>query len=296
MKSIIALCMVALAHARCDYPSGIGLWHPEAGQNFAVIMWDLGITEQELKTLNPTTNINIIYPECSYNVTIGPSRSGTWTYGCPPSLRIKDTSDTAIVVPTTEAQETPESTSVADADEYHDQLTHTMYETVETGTRSSTVFADGSHPSSPSIPGETQSADTPDQPFKEGKGTDSRSEAHTATESISEVPGSGVSKSTATRSEDEEGSLINTSKTQHSGVSATSAVGKSEDVHEVPSATSGDVQQETAPSYTTMDDEVTRTSTQSNASSTSSGAKSTTVNEEGKEPESVTEPSSVPSS
>ncbi|RBA11769.1 hypothetical protein FPRO05_14251 [Fusarium proliferatum] len=223
MKQIIVLSLVSLAHARCDYPGGIGLWHPKTGQNLGVAMWDLGITEAEFKALNPTININLLYPPMGYNVTIRPSRSGKWTNGCPPSLQIEDTSDTSIVDPSDETQDTPESTSDPDAsaDGYHDQLTHTTYETVETGTRSSTIFADSSHPSSPSIPGETQSADTTDQPFKEGKGTDSRSEAHTATESTSEVPGSGVSKSTATRSEDEEGSLINTSKTQHSDASGT---------------------------------------------------------------------------
>ncbi|EXK79490.1 hypothetical protein FOQG_15918 [Fusarium oxysporum f. sp. raphani 54005] len=144
----------------------------------------------------------------------------------------------------------------------------------------STVFADSSYTSSPSIPGETQSADTPDQPFKEGKGNDSRSEAHTATESISKVPGIAVPKSTATRFEDEEGSLINTSKTQHWDVSAPSAAGELEDVHEVPSATSEDVQQEAIPSYPTMDGQATKTSTQSYASTTSAGAESITVNEE----------------
>ncbi|KAK2667019.1 hypothetical protein RAB80_017440 [Fusarium oxysporum f. sp. vasinfectum] len=186
MKSIIVLPLVALAHARCDYPSGIGLWHPERGQNFAVVMWDLGITEPEFEALNPTTNINLIYPELSYNVTIRPSRSGKWTDGCPPSLRIKDMSDTSIVDPTTETQETPESTSVAD---------------------------------------------------------------------------------------------------------------QSEDVHEVPSMSSDDAQQETVLSYATMDDEMTRTTTQSHIQSTSVAAEATnTVNEKEQKPESATEATSAPSS
>jgi hypothetical protein len=297
MKSIIVLPLVALAHARCDYPSGIGLWHPETGQNFAVVMWDLGITEQEFESLNPTTNINLIYPEISYNVTIRPSRSGKWTDGCPPSLRIKDTSDTSIVDLTAETQETPESTSVADADGYRHRSTRTMYETVETSTRFSTVFADSSHPSSPSVAGETQSADTPYPPFTEGKGTGTRPKAHTPTESISDVTSSAVSKATATASKDEEDNLANTSETWHSDVSTTSAAGQSEDVHEMPSTISDDAQQETVPSYATMDDEVTRTPAQSHVPSTSAVAEATnTVNKKEQKLESVTEASSGPSS
>ncbi|KAJ4157896.1 hypothetical protein NW765_017783 [Fusarium oxysporum] len=297
MKSVIVLPLVALAHARCDHPSSIGLWHPEKGQNFAVVMWDLGITEQEFESLNPTTNINLIYPEISYNVTIRPSRSGKWTDGCPPSLRIKDMSDTSIVDPTTETQETPESTSVADADGHRHRSTGTMYETVETSTRFSTVFADGSHPSSPSVAGETQSADTPHSPFTEGKGTGTRSKAHTPTESMSDVTSSAVSKPTATASKDEEDNLTNTGKTWHSDVSTTSAAGQSEDVHEMPSTISDDAQQETVPSYATMDDEVTRTTTQSHIQSTSVAAEATnTVNEKEQRPESATEATSAPSS
>jgi hypothetical protein len=297
MKSVIVLSLVALAHARCDYPSGIGLWHPERGQNFAVVMWDLGITEPQFEALNPTTNINLIYPELSYNVTIRPSRSGKWTDGCPPSLRIKDMSDTSIVDPTTETQETPESTSVADADGHRHRSTGTMYEAVETSTRFSTVFADGSHPSSPSVAGETQSSDTPDQPFTEGKGTGTRPEAHTPTESISDVPSSAVFKTTATTSKDEEDNFVNTSKIWHSDVSATSVADQSEDVHEVPSMSSDDAQQETVLSYATMDDEMTRTTTQSHIQSTSVAAEATnTVNEKEQKPESATEATSAPSS
>ncbi|TVY62396.1 hypothetical protein Focb16_v004145 [Fusarium oxysporum f. sp. cubense] len=297
MKSIIVLPLVALAHARCDYPSGIGLWHPEKGQNFAVVMWDLGITEQEFGSLNPTTNINLIYPEISYNVTIRPSRSGKWTDGCPPSLRIKDMSDTSMVDPTAETQETPESTSVADADGYRHRSTGTMYETVETSTRFSTVFADGSHPSSPSVAGETQAAGMPYPPFTEGKGTGTRPKAYTPTESMSDVTSSAVSKPTATASKDEEDNLTNTGKTWHSDVSTTSAAGQSEDVHEMPSTISDDAQQETVPSYATMDDEVTRTTTQSHIQSTSVAAEATnTVNEKEQKPESATKAPSVPSS
>ncbi|RYC80953.1 hypothetical protein BFJ63_vAg16153 [Fusarium oxysporum f. sp. narcissi] len=297
MKSVIVLSLVALSHARCDYPSGIGLWHPERGQNFAVVMWDLGITEPEFEALNPTTNINLIYPELSYNVTIRPSRSGKWTDGCPPSLRIKDMSDTSIVDPTTETQETPESTSVVDADGYRHRSTGTMYETVETSTRFSTVFADGSHPSSPSVAGETQSSDTPDQPFTEGKGTGTRPEAHTPTDSISDVPSSAVFKTTATTSKDEEDNFVNTSKIWHSDASATSVADQSEDVHEVPSMSSDDAQQETVLSYATMDDEMTRTRTQSHIQSTSVAAEATnTVNEKEQKPESATEATSAPSS
>ncbi|KAF5708227.1 hypothetical protein FMUND_10687 [Fusarium mundagurra] len=298
MKSIIVLSLVALAHARCDYPSGIGLWHPKTGQNLGVAMWDLGITEAEFKALNPTTNINLLYPPMGYNVTIGPSRSGKWTDGCPPSLRIEDTSDTSIVDPSYETQETPESTSDADADAdgYRDQSTRSMYETVEASTRSSTVFADSSRPSSPSVAAETQSADTLDQPFTEGQGTASRPETHMPTESIREVPGSAVSRTRATTSEDGENNLINPSKTRHSDVSATSVADKSEDVHEASSMISDDAQQETAPSYATTDGKETRTPAQSDASSTSAGAESTMVNEKGQKPESVTEASSVPSS
>ncbi|KAF4331558.1 hypothetical protein FBEOM_14692, partial [Fusarium beomiforme] len=160
-------------------------------------------------------------------------------------LRIEDTSDTSIVDPSNETQDTPESTSDAnaDADGYRDQSTRSMYETVEASTKSSTVFADSSRPSSPPVAAETQSADTLDQPFTEGKGTANRPEAHTPTESISEVPGSAVSRTTAT-----------------------------------------------------MDGQETRTPAQSDASSTSTGAESTIVNEKGQKPESVTEASSVPSS
>ncbi|KAL7754843.1 hypothetical protein ACKLNR_015183 [Fusarium oxysporum f. sp. zingiberi] len=297
MKPIIVLPLVALAHARCDYPSGIGLWHPEKDQNFAVVMWDLGITEQEFESLNPTTNINLIYPEISYNVTIRPSRSGKWTDGCPPSLRIKDMSDTSIVDPTTETQETPESTSVADADGHRHRSTGTMYETVETSTRFSTVFADGSHPSSPSVAGETQSSDTPDQPFTEGKGTGTRPKAYTPTESISDVTSSAMSKPTATTSKDEEDNFVNTSKIWHSDVSATDVADQSEDVHEVPSMSSDDAQQETVLSYATMDDEMTTTTTQSHIQSTSVAAEATnTVNEKEQRPESATEATSAPSS
>ena len=297
MKPIIVLPLVALAHARCDYPSGIGLWHPERGQNFAVVMWDLGITEPEFEALNPTTNINLIYPELSYNVTIRPSRSGKWTDGCPPSLRIKDMSDTSIVDPTTETQETPESTSVVDADGYRHRSTGTMYETVETSTRFSTVFADGSHPSSPSVAGETQSSDTPDQPFTEGKGTGTRPEAHTPTDSISDVPSSAVFKTTATTSKDEEDNFVNTSKIWHSDASATSVADQSEDVHEVPSMSRDDAQQETVLSYATTDNEMTRTTTQSHIQSTSVAAEATnTVNEKEQKPESATEATSAPSS
>ncbi|PNP51320.1 hypothetical protein FNYG_15901 [Fusarium nygamai] len=171
-----------------------------------------------------------------------------------------------------------------------------MYETVEASTRSSTVFADSSRPSSPSVAAETQSADTLDQPFTEGQGTASRPEAHTPTESIREVPGSAVSRTRATTSEDGENNLINPSKTRHSDVSATSVADKSEDVHEASSMISDDVQQEMAPSYATMDGKETRTPAQSDASSTSAGAESTIVNEKGQKPESVTETSSVPSS
>ncbi|KAK2685184.1 hypothetical protein QWA68_015873 [Fusarium oxysporum] len=297
MKSVIVLPLVALAHARCDYPSGIGLWHPEKGQNFAVVMWDLGITEQEFESLNPTTNINLIYPEISYNVTIRPSRSGKWTDGCPPSLRIKDTSDTSMVDPTAETQETPESTSVADADGYRHRSTGAMYETAEASTRFSTVFADGSHPSSPSVAGETQSADTPHSPFTEGKGTGTRSKAHTPTESMSDVTSSAVSKPTATTSKGQEDNLTNTGKTWHSDASTTSAAGQSEDVHEMPSTISDDAQQETVPSYATMDDEVTRTSTLSDVSSTAVASEITdTVSKNEQTPESATEASSAPSS
>ncbi|RKK67780.1 hypothetical protein BFJ71_g17825, partial [Fusarium oxysporum] len=170
-----------------------------------------------------------------------------------------------------------------------------MYETVETSTRFSTVFADGSHPSSPSVAGETQSSDTPDQPFTEGKGTGTRPEAHTPTESISDVPSSAVFRTTATTSKDEEDNFVNTSKIWHSDVSATSVADQSEDVHEVPSMSSDDAQQETVLSYATMDDEMTRTTTQPHALSTSTGAETTRVNEKEQKPESATEASSVPS-
>ncbi|KAK7583011.1 hypothetical protein V3481_012305 [Fusarium oxysporum f. sp. vasinfectum] len=172
-----------------------------------------------------------------------------------------------------------------------------MYETVETSTRFSTAFADGSHPSSPSVAGETQSSDTPDQPFTEGKGTGTRPEAHTPTESISDVPSSVVFKTTATTSKDEEDNFVNTSKIWHSDVSATSVADQSEDVHEVPSMSSDDARQETVLSYATMDDEMTRTTTQSHIQSTSVAAEATnTVNEKEQKPESATEATSAPSS
>ncbi|KAG7402984.1 hypothetical protein Forpe1208_v016907 [Fusarium oxysporum f. sp. rapae] len=172
-----------------------------------------------------------------------------------------------------------------------------MYETAETSTRFSTVLADGSHPSSPSVAGETQSADTPHSPFTEGKGTGTRSKAHTPTGPMSDVTSSAVSKPTATASKDEEDNLTNTGKTWHSDVSTTSAADQSEDVHEMPSTISDDAQQETVPSYATMDDEVTRTTTQSHIQSTSVAAEATnTVNEKGQKPESATEAPSVPSS
>ncbi|EXM13837.1 hypothetical protein FOTG_17726 [Fusarium oxysporum f. sp. vasinfectum 25433] len=304
MKSVIVLCLVALAHARCDHPSGIGLWHPEKGQNFAVVMWDLGITEQEFESLNPTTNINLIYPEISYNVTIRPSRYGKWTDGCPPSLRIKDMSDTSMVDPTAETQKTPESTSVADADGYRHRSTGTMYETVETSTRFSTVFADGSHPSSPSVAGETQSAGTPYPPFTEGKETGTRPKAHTPTESISDVTSSATSKPTAPSSIDEEASLAHTSEPDHSDVSATSEAIQSADVPETPPTISGDpavkastARQDMASSYTTVNDEVTGTSTLSDVSSTAVASEITdTVSKNEQTPESATEASSARSS
>ncbi|KAL7755540.1 hypothetical protein ACKLNR_014667 [Fusarium oxysporum f. sp. zingiberi] len=170
-----------------------------------------------------------------------------------------------------------------------------MYETVETSTRFHTLFADSSHPSSPSVAGETQSADTPYQPSTEGKETGTRPKAHTPTESISDVTSSAVSKATAPPSIDEEGNLAITSKTWHSDVSTTTAAGQSEDVHEMPSTISDDAQQETVPSYATMDDEVTRTPAQSHVPSTSAGAEATRVNEKEQKPESATEASSVPS-
>ncbi|KAK2667085.1 hypothetical protein RAB80_017506 [Fusarium oxysporum f. sp. vasinfectum] len=303
MKSVIVLSLVALAHARCDYPSGIGLWHPERGQNFAVVMWDLGIAEPEFEALNPTTNINLIYPELSYNVTIRPSRSGKWTDGCPPSLRIKDMSDTSIVDPTTETQETPESTSVADADGHRHRSTGTMYEAVETSTRFSTVFADGSHPSSPSVAGETQSAGTPYPPFTEGKGTGTRPKAHTATESISDVTSSTTSKPTAPSSIDED-SLAHTSERGHSDVSATSEATQSADVPETKPTISGDpavktstARQDMASSYATVNDEVTGTSTLSDVSSSAVSSEITdTVSKNEQTPESATEASSARSS
>ncbi|KAF4331876.1 hypothetical protein FBEOM_14343, partial [Fusarium beomiforme] len=269
-------------------------------------MWDLGITEAEFKALNPTTNINLLYPPMGYNVTIGPSRSGTWTDGCPPSLRIKDTSDTSIVDPSNETQDTPESTSDADADAdgYHHQSTRTMYETVETITRSSTVFADSSRPSSPPVAAETQSADTLDQPFTEGKGTASRPEAHTPTESISDVTSSATSKPTVPSSIDKENSLAYTSEPDHSGVSATPQATQPADVPETPPIVSGDpaakastARQDMASSYTTVNDEVTRTSTLSDASSTAVASDITdTVSKNEQAPESATETPSAPSS
>ncbi|EGU73057.1 hypothetical protein FOXB_16434 [Fusarium oxysporum f. sp. conglutinans Fo5176] len=306
MKSIIVLPLVALAHARCDYPSGIGLWHPERGQNFAVVMWDLGIAEPEFEALNPTTNINLIYPELSYNVTIRPSRSGKWTDGCPPSLRIKDMSDTSIVDPTTETQETPEPTSVADADGHRHRSIGTMYETVETSTRFSTVFADDSHPSSPSVAGETQSAGTPYPPFTEGKETGTRPEAHTPTESISDVPkpSSATSKPTAPSSIDEEDSLAHTSERDHSDVSATSEATQSADVPETeptisedPAVKTSTARQDMASSYATVNDEVTGTSTLSDVSSSAVSSEITdTVSKNEQTPESATEASSARSS
>ncbi|KAL9572171.1 hypothetical protein ACKAV7_003659 [Fusarium commune] len=213
-------------------------------------------------------------------------------------------SDTSMVDPTAETQETPESTSVADADEYRHRSTGTMYETVETSTRFSTVFADGSHPSSPSVAGETQSAGTPYPPFTKGKETGTRPKAHTPTKSISDVTSSATSKPTAPSSIDEEDSLAHTSEPDHSDVSATSEATQSADVPETPPTISGDpavkastARQDMASSYATVNDAVTGTSTLSDVSSTAVASEITdTVSKNEQTPVSATEASSAPSS
>jgi hypothetical protein len=158
MKPIVAFLWTPLAYATCDYPSGIGTWQPKTGQTFGLVMRELGITAQVIEALNPSIDIDDIYPEIPYNVTIKPPLSGEWIDGCPPSLTIEDTKDTTPIDSTIEQPETP------GVDEYDRRSTRIISTTVDTRTITTTIH--GFAPPSPSTSADTRSTDTPYQPYQ----------------------------------------------------------------------------------------------------------------------------------
>ncbi|KAG8664339.1 hypothetical protein FPOAC2_13874 [Fusarium poae] len=305
MKSIIVVSLVALAHAKCDWPSDIGVWYPKPGQIFGTVIMDLGITEQEIQLLNPKISIDRIYPEEPYNVTFRPSRSGTWTEGCPSSLRIPDTS---ILDPSNAGQETLVSTSTAAAtdsvgsdddnhdDDNHDddngrgggsggdehslQITHTIRKTVATGTSTTATY--GSDLSSISTGIDSQSADVSYPSSTKNRDSGNESEGYPTPESISDMPTSAASKPSGTLSEDGEISASDTkwpgkadgSKTSGTAQSAGTSE-KTPTISQDPEAKLPTASEDAVSSYATVDEELTGTPSLPDVSSTGVGSATT---------------------
>jgi hypothetical protein len=302
MKSIIVVSLVALAHAKCDWPSDIGVWYPKQGQIFGTVIMDLGITEQEIQLLNPRISIDRIYPEEPYNVTFRPSRSGTWTEGCPSSLRIPDTS---ILDPSNAGQETLVSTSTAAAtdsvgsddgnhdDDIHDddngrgggssgdehslQITHTIRKTVATRTSTTTTY--GSDLSSISTGIDSQSADVS---YTKNRDSGNESEGYPTPESTSDMPTSAASKPSRTLSEDEEISASDTKWPGKADASKTSGTAQSAGTSEKTPTISQDPEaklpaasEDAVSSYATVDEERTGTPSLPDVSSTGVGSATT---------------------
>ena len=205
MKSLSIIALAALARAKCDLPSGVGQWNAERGQTGAVVLYALEIDEEEFKSLNPGVNIDRIYPypDFTYNVPVKPSRLGKWTGACPQVLRIPLTSDTLTEDPSDGRQKSPETTAIVGADDdYHDQETETLHNTVVSESRATSVY--GSDPSSPSIVSHSQPDAAPHQPSSAEKGSSTAPEGNAATGSMRGVPTGTTTTATGTPSEDAE--------------------------------------------------------------------------------------------
>ncbi|KAF4950796.1 hypothetical protein FSARC_13093 [Fusarium sarcochroum] len=224
MKPIIAFFLTPLVYATCDYPSGIGTWQPKPGQTFGLVMGELGITAQVIEALNPSTDIDDIYPEISYNVTIKPPRSGEWIDGCPPSLMVKSTEDTT---PIDSAIGQPETTSV---DEYERRSTRTISTTVDTATTTTTIH--GVAPPSPSTLTDTRSTDTPYQLYPDRKESDARSKELPSTGPSIDGTSSPASKPTVPSLSESGGYRL--SDIKNSDVSTASEATHSVDLPESP--------------------------------------------------------------
>ncbi|KAL3588140.1 hypothetical protein FPOAC2_14039 [Fusarium poae] len=262
---------------------------------------DLGTTEQEIQLLNPTISIDRIYPEVPYNVTYRPSRSGKWTEGCPPSLRIPETSDPLILDPSNAGQEVPLSTSIAGAtdivgvdnddendddnggdgggaaDEHRLRNTHTIRKTVAARTSTTTTY---------------------------GSDLSSTSMGYPTTGSVSDTSASAALNPTAPSSEDEETSLSHTERPGQVDASNTSGATQSTGAPEKTPTASQDTEakpptasEDAVSSYASVFEELAGASSLPDVSSTGAGSATTgPVTENERSLESTLAASSVPSS
>ncbi|KAF4467154.1 hypothetical protein FALBO_5980 [Fusarium albosuccineum] len=89
MKILIVTAFAYLAQA--VYLIDVGIWQPESGQTFDLVMRELRISEEDIKELNPGRNIDKIYPSLTYNVPyLVPRHGGEWTQDVPPRLIIHE--------------------------------------------------------------------------------------------------------------------------------------------------------------------------------------------------------------
>ena len=299
MKSIIVLSIVALVHARCDWPVDVGVWHPRPGQNFGIVMADLEITEQDIQLLNPAINIDKIYPEVTYNVTFKSSLSGKWTKGCPSSLVIPNTSGLLTPDAPSDEQETP---VYADSDDGggdgSSHVTHTVQETIETTARTSTAHASG--PSSPSIPSSSGYTDTPYKVPAEGKESGQESEEYPTTTTISDDSSSAAYSSAKDKgskpTHSEEHGQVDTSKTSDVNQSTdkvenASTTGQGKEDKELTTS------ENAVPSYSTVVEETTGESKLPDAISTGAAIATTDTPKENEQASgSLTDTSSLPPS
>ncbi|KAL3584786.1 hypothetical protein FPOAC2_14567 [Fusarium poae] len=287
---------------------------------------DLGTTEQEIQLLNPTISIDRIYPEVPYNVTYRPSRSGKWTEGCPPSLRIPETSDPLILDPSNAGQEAPLSTSIAGAtdivgvdnddendddnggdgggaaDEHRLQNTHTIRKTVAARTSTTTTY--GSDLSSTSMVSDSQSADESYPSFAKSSDIGNESEGYPTTGSVSDTSASAALNPTAPSSEDEETSLSHTERPGQVDASNTSGATQSTGAPEKTPTASQDTEakpptasEDAVSSYASVFEELAGASSLPDVSSTGAGSATTgPVTENERSLESTLAASSVPSS
>ncbi|RMI96860.1 hypothetical protein CDV36_016290 [Fusarium kuroshium] len=90
MKALLLPFLFSYVHAFNEAcPFTYGQWVPEPGQCFALVMRELDINRQQIEDLNPSVDLDDIFPSIPYNVPYKvPRYSGVWTSGCPPILQL----------------------------------------------------------------------------------------------------------------------------------------------------------------------------------------------------------------
>ncbi|RSL45293.1 hypothetical protein CEP54_014328 [Fusarium duplospermum] len=90
MKALLLPFLFSYVHAfneACAFT--YGQWVPEPGQCFALVMRELGINRQQIEDLNPSVDLDDVFPSIPYNVPYRvPRYSAVWIRGCPPMLQL----------------------------------------------------------------------------------------------------------------------------------------------------------------------------------------------------------------